>query len=1083
MMGRRSSGGAGDEVDQQKLALPEERDWTRLIPASDSEKAWGKWYYQYKAYKFAEQYLMIERKPDEERKAALIRMPTGSGKTGIMALIANYQLASSSLLIVVPSEYLTAQICDSLNYSFWINLRKQPPHGPKRAVSFVPSTLEEKLQNEEPKVFVCTTQTLAMIRPGHKRGAPGRWDGLYGRLKARISAVLVDEGHREPARTWTKAVRALDCYIILFSATPYRNDLRMFRIGSGEKYRFSLRFQTAVEACVIRTVEFHTPSNGFVKVDSHKRRKREIDVFIRELLKFYDTVLLKKKPASVDEPKVIVRCESYDSVCKVHEALLKLLRSDPNFKSRTGKSLKAIAIHEEFKRAEFDGQLAQPPKSDDPDAGATFWIHQFKLTEGIDNKDFCAVAFFEPFKNSRSLVQQIGRMLRNKSKDNRTESGYVFSDPKDELESEWKGYLSFEESPQEIVGADDIIKSIRDAQPRWYYAAGRYREGTEFTKKEILENLRIPASAHIYLRPSEFSIEDLEEAATLLSEEMEDEDMAPIQIIRLPSHSSRNGHAFVVLHCEVVQSGHLVERGFFDINLVASCIYMNREYIFHNGRLSLQNMATGPELELVDVDRLAKLIPSQDIAIKQLSLVNCDLGDGAVRRKALGGRALANSAIFLNDHLHFLSSLVFHNSRQTRHVGLQRSRIADRGLELISLQEFKNWAEEISDRLSKAHVRRHRILRRYADPVRTPRSAQARHLLLDLVDFWREFAPKDGTCDFDYFSEDFLAAACDVNSDGTFQCDIAGKQISGTIEYTRGRFRVRSDDLNKAFAPREGERRKASTFLSRVTTIQVVTESRLIYADRRFYSTARLHGKNRVHNLDLAISVKGLENITHDEKGDPGEFSIRDDGDAVSWQEGSVFHHIDRNKQLFEVCKFKPDILVCDDLGTETSDFIALDLRQKRIAILHAKVLKSKSGLSAKELQEVVGQAKKNLAFLDPAEEIDTNRGDRWDGSWKWRVRARRGLKRIRRDAYNFGSGRRIIAEIQELLHSTSVQKEVWLVLGNAFSPKSLNNVVETENDLPYHQIQLLYLLHSCNAAVAAVDARLRILTGAEKAS
>jgi hypothetical protein len=141
-------------------------------------------------------------------------------------------------------------------------------------------------------------------------------------------------------------------------------------------------------------------------------------------------------------------------------------------------------------------------------------------------------------------------------------------------------------------------------------------------------------------------------------------------------------------------------------------------------------------------------------------------------------------------------------------------------------------------------------------------------------------------------------------------------------------------------------------------------------------------------------------------------------------------------------------------------------------------VFEDKGSLSAKNMHEVVAQAKKNLGFIDPAEQIDVSRNKKWDDLWRWKEKSKIGLNRIRKTTIEYPDGKSIISLIQDLLHSTSVQKEVWLVLGNAFSEEELKRIVLTDGEIPYHWTQLLYLIHSCHASVSAMDARFRIITG-----
>jgi superfamily II DNA or RNA helicase len=1039
------------------LGLIEVEDWKQLGEMGISPP-WGNWHDQYNACCFVEKYLSSNKRSGVHQNAGLVRMPTGTGKTGIMAVAANFILDKENILIVAPSQYLTVQIQRALEFGFWMRLGKRPHQGPKQAKIFVPSTLKKHLDaTAKPTIFICTTQCLQDIYDHQEK-----WPDLYKHLRERVSVILVDEGHREPARTWAKAVRSFGCPTILFSATPYRNDLRMFRIGRGEEYRYSIRYHQSVALGVIRDVKFRYPIQSFFDTRTGKRNPAK---FVSSLLAYYYGQLQSEKPNDISQPKVIIRCKSFDSIRVIYNTLL-----DAETK-RHGKieaQKRVLAIHENFELNKSANQYDIVPRSGSILESAVFWIHQYKLTEGIDYPAFCCVAFFEPFDNSRSLIQQIGRILRNPS-GKRGCAGFVFSDLSDNLENQWNGYIEFERSPQDIIGSADIVEAIRNSQPKWYYASGRYRTGADFDSDQLWEDIRLPATAVVYIRPNNFEFRDLTKIAELVSELMEDRELVHIRNIE-KAHGN-NRYSIAIFHWEVVQSDHLEEGGFFDIRLIVSYLYMNKQHIFFQGRINLSGPEIVPRLGRIDINHLEKLIPSRDVKIKQLSLVNCDLGDSAIRRKALGGRSLADSAASLNDHLHFVSSLVCHDGTRPRYIGLRKSTVTDRGSYLLNLDEFRGWADKLTERIVAGGSSEHRVLRRYARAVRAPEEAKARHLLLDLADFKEEFGPINMDKEV-IFSEEFAAAACDVNDDGTFSCEILGHPIDGTIRYSGGRFLITSASLNNSFISRYGKKRTASTFISSATIMSVVTDNGLIYSDGRFYNVSRLHGSDRAHDLDIIVSVPGLENIACGEKGEKGVFA------KDTWQTGSLFHAIDKNEVLYKKCGFTPQILICDDMGPEIADFLAIDLKKKKIALIHAKAFKKGEHISAKAMQEIIAQAKKNLGFLDPAESIGTSRARKWDGKWKWSKNSHKGLKRIRKTVKGLDSGQAILEKIQQLLHSTDTQKEVWLVLGNAFSKEEIKKVVLSDTDIPYHWTQLLYLIHSCLASVTTFGARLRIVTG-----
>jgi hypothetical protein len=102
----------------------------------------------------------------------------------------------------------------------------------------------------------------------------------------------------------------------------------------------------------------------------------------------------------------------------------------------------------------------------------------------------------------------------------------------------------------------------------------------------------------------------------------------------------------------------------------------------------------------------------------------------------------------------------------------------------------------------------------------------------------------------------------------------------------------------------------------------------------------------RVEDLALFHHIEALASITSKEKGERNQFTQRADG-SLTWQQGSVFHVIDNDKALFAAAKFEPSLLICEDLGTEVGDFLALDLKNKRMCLIHAKAYDGKHRFSA----------------------------------------------------------------------------------------------------------------------------------------
>lgn len=1050
-----------EEPSELVARLPETPRWSRLIRPD--------WVHQKVAVGFLGRYLSMGKENREH--AALARMPTGSGKTGIMAILSNYfsKLDIHNVVIVAPSEFLTRQICDALNQDFWRAVGGRPPNGPKPSVTIVPSTLQEKLSELHGKeaVYVCTTQTLSMLHANLARketdaNRKESWADAYLELKRLTDLVLVDEGHREPAKEWAKAVRSFLLPTILFTATPYRNDLRFFKVGPEDRFRYTFRFQQAVDSKVIRNITFKDDQSFG---DNPKR-------FVEILVKFFYGDFKSMIPAGVRKPKVIIRCEDYESLKEVKRLLVTRLKEEK-------KEDICLAVHDRFEKDdEKEQNFHDVPgrKHDQRENPATFWIHQFKLTEGLDNPDFCLLAFFEPFPNARGLVQQIGRVLRNPKPHRANQQATVISDRVHGLREQWDGYLSFERSKRALVGPEEIVERFLKALPDWFYAGGRYRQAADFQSPDfedemLWEDLLLRKSANIYRLPESFGKKNFERLLMTLSDALEDRDM--IEVRTLPVKRDQ-GLLGAVLSWRIVQTESLSEGGFFNVAFVPSILYAHKGFLFHSGPIGLGPVDAEGSLIRLTPSEMEKLLGSKP-TVKQVSLINCDLGNASVRRKSLGARSIVDVAPGLNDHFHYVSTAVgtFLDGgvQRRRYLGLSKGKVTEAEDAQVSVKVFKQWADELSEQLKRRRFKSPAVFARFARSVPAPKTAQAAHLLLDLVDFFEVF---EGRPD-DIFPDTFEAAACEVDPDGKFACTVGEIPITGTVIYSgpkaSKRFVLQSEDLDnfELKNPEVGSKKQsAAAYFTHRGVMRIVTTDLQLYADRHFYEPrVPLWGEGRMDNLELLFGIGQLAKIKT-EKGEEGVIGHN------TWQDGSVFHLIDKGKMLYELGELEPQILVCEDLGTEYADFIAADLDHQRVALIHAK--QCGSGLSAGDLHIVNSQVTKNLEFLNPTGSVAPDRGRKWDQLWKWRKSdpEKKGLKRIRRSPAGVAvKGASVFKEIQKLIRRPSTEKEVWIVLGGGFSISELKE--QLKETPPYHVVHLAYLLQSCNANVSSVGAKLRI--------
>src|SRR5262245_39672199 len=183
------------------------------------------WEHQRKAVAVVLKYLAAFR-TGKTSGAALVHMPTGTGKTGVIATLARCVPNLAGVLVVAPRVALRDQLCRDISGRFFQRLERKPVKIPKNVVGLADNDVSDKNLSE--LVVVTTIQKLDSMK---KRGAD-----LYRRLQTDTSLLVFDEGHYEPAPVWREVVRGIASPRVIFTATPYRNDLKLFDVDTDHVY-------------------------------------------------------------------------------------------------------------------------------------------------------------------------------------------------------------------------------------------------------------------------------------------------------------------------------------------------------------------------------------------------------------------------------------------------------------------------------------------------------------------------------------------------------------------------------------------------------------------------------------------------------------------------------------------------------------------------------------------------------------------------------------------------------------------------------------------------------------------------------
>lgn len=152
----------------------------------------------------------------------VVTMPTGSGKTAVLAASA-FVLRARRVLIIVPSRLVREQIAEEIGELVTLKATGAVPEDLECPKVFnTKSRIKTHDEWEALREYDVVVATIQSVSPGYHE-TPEPPEDLF-------DLVLVDEAHHSPARTWAGLLQHYsNAKQLLFTATPFRQDQKEIR--------------------------------------------------------------------------------------------------------------------------------------------------------------------------------------------------------------------------------------------------------------------------------------------------------------------------------------------------------------------------------------------------------------------------------------------------------------------------------------------------------------------------------------------------------------------------------------------------------------------------------------------------------------------------------------------------------------------------------------------------------------------------------------------------------------------------------------------------------------------------------------
>ena len=305
-----------------------------------------------------------------KKEAAIVIMPTGSGKTAVL-MLTPYLIRKQRVLVVTPSKMVRGQIAEDFSELRTLcvaNVFNTSIKKPKVFELEHLYTKEYQKDLEQADVIVATPSCALSL-------SESDW------AKENIDLVEVDEAHHTPAKTWQQILVNLSVAThVLFTATPFRLDRKEL---SGEiVYDYPL--SKAYEDGIFGEIQYVPVESGMDNDLCIAKRAEE--------------VLLNDRKAGY-EHYLMVRTDTKVSAEKLEELYkdntsLKLSKVDSSMSNSKVKHILKL-LHS----GELDGIVCVD-----------------MLGEGYDFPNLKVAAIHVPHKSLASTLQFIGRFARTNAK-------------------------------------------------------------------------------------------------------------------------------------------------------------------------------------------------------------------------------------------------------------------------------------------------------------------------------------------------------------------------------------------------------------------------------------------------------------------------------------------------------------------------------------------------------------------------------------------------------------------------------------------------------------------------------------------
>lgn len=470
----------------------------------------------------------------------------------------------------------------------------------------------------------------------------------------------------------------------------------------------------------------------------------------------------------------------------------------------------------------------------------------------------------------------------------------------------------------------------------------------------------------------------------------------------------------------------------------------------------------------ISATKIANVLVENNTDFQQIKLANMNTSKNAMRTKSYEANNLQISMPMFGTNQNIVTTIRFVNDNDgTCSVNIGTSRIAKFGNKK-GLTLLLEWMNFLVSKLEN-YVETENFLTRFAMPFswkEVGADLQPTSLLINIFDLQNYISDKlddksiyrkvdkDSYIDFtDSFWRIFREGSESLELTRITDTQFMYKNI-GVVKLANGLNITAKKPLDSLYY-----KDNVGRYLSVKSLINTLHCFIVCFSDFSYvYASGKLYRNSEIEkDFDSILAVLepvGAISTVTSEKGDG--YSEQ----STEFTANSLFHVVEN--ELYNTA----DILLCDDMGNEWADHIAIS--NDAISFIHSKC-KDKAGLSASNFQDAIGQAIKNIGNMNPNMNALRSKIDSMRGTWK-----NTGIQKCRK-----GNVDDIEGKYLKLMSNPNKKREVCLAV-NFLSKQSLATAFyNIKNHIPFQQknsvVQLAWILNGFISTCKEADLNCKI--------